>query len=35
MEISGLDTSILFQILDSCHHYDYLVKKNIFPIEMP
>lgn len=33
MEVSGLNTFILFPVLDRCRHDDYLIKKNIYPIE--
>ena len=34
MEVSDLNTFILFPVLDRCRHYDDLIKKNIYPIEV-
>ena len=34
MKVIGLNTFILFSILDRCHHYYYLIKKNIYPTEV-
>lgn len=34
IDVSSLNTFILFSKLDRCHHYDYLIKKNFYPIEV-